>query len=159
MKRVVWLAGLLLLVSFLFPRGITLPTVPVPPTPVVPPAPVAPAEPVDEKLVELLSNADEQDKQRIVGVYTGLVTVLSRDKGQRINTTEKWAEVQANTLQMAIDTPGKYPGVDTAIEAVFAKQLGTDDVLPSTPETQAKLLAACKMIIASAQTAAPAVKK
>lgn len=158
MKRFVWLAGLLLLLSFVFPRGVQLPSVPVAPSPVVPPAPTVPTEPVDEKLVAILANADEQDKQRVVGVYTGLSTVLTRDRGQRINTTEKWAEVQANTLQLAVDTPGKYPGLDAAIEAVFAKLVGTDDVLPATPETQAKLLAACKMIIASAQVAAP-VKK
>jgi hypothetical protein len=157
MKRFVWLAGLLLLGSFMFPNGIKLPSVPTPPVVVVPPV-VVPVDPVDDKIVELLAGADAQDKARIVSVYTGLQTVLARDAGKLVNTTEKWATVQANTLKLAIDTPGKYPGLDAAIEAVFVRLVGTDDVISGTPETLAKLTSACKLIVSSAQAVAP-VKK
>ena len=138
-----WLAGGLLAVSLLFPNGPKL-SKPTPATPVV-------AHATDAKIVTLLANADAADKARINGIYTALVAVLKKDAGKRITTTEQWADLQANTLQLAIDTPGKYPGLDTAIEAVFMAKLGTDDVLSGTPETQAKLIDACETIASSAR--------
>jgi hypothetical protein len=139
-----WLAGALLVVSVVFPNGPTLPVKPAPVTPVV-------VHDTDAVIVTLLANADSADKARINGIYTALVAVLKKDAGKRITTTEQWADLQANTLQLAIDTPGKYPGLDTAIEAVFLAKLGTDDVLPGTPETQAKLIDACETIASSAR--------
>jgi hypothetical protein len=139
-----WLAGALLAVSVVFPNGPTLPVKPAPVTPAV-------VHATDAGIVTLLANADSADKARINGIYTALVAVLKKDAGKRITTTEQWADLQANTLQLAIDTPGKYPGLDTAIEAVFLATLGTDDVLPGTPETQAKLIDACETIASSAR--------
>lgn len=149
MNKLLWFAGALLAVSFLFPNGIDL-SRPVPePTPS--PAPVVPVVETDAKLVELLANADAADKQRIVDVYSALSTILTRDDGKRINNTEKWAELQGRTLDMAIDQVGKYPGLDVAIENVFLSVMGTDDVLPNNGETQMKLIRACKIIVASAE--------
>ena len=139
-----WLAGALLAVSIVFPNGPKLGQ---------PVAPVAPAEEhaTDAEIVKLLTNADSADKARINGIYTALAAVLKKDAGKRIATTEQWADLQANTLQLAIDQAGKYPGLDRAIEAVFLAKLGTDDVLPGTLETQAKLIDACETIAASAR--------
>jgi hypothetical protein len=139
------LAGLLLAVSLLFPNGpsVVRPAV-VPSTPAVPQA-------VDAEIVKLLSGASSADKARVHGIYTALAAVLKKDAGKRITTTEQWADLQANTLQLAVDTPGKYPGLDTAIEAVFLAKLGTDDVLPGTPDTQGKLIDACETIANSAR--------
>lgn len=147
MKNVVlFVAGSVLILSFLFPNGIAPPA----PTP-APPAPVTPVTPTDAEIVQILTPAARADRARIVGVYESLAKVLQRDGGRRVNTTEKWAEVQANTLQLAIDTPGKYPGLDVAIERVFKQTVGTDDVLPVNKETQEKLITACKIIAASAK--------
>lgn len=153
MKNLVWIAGLILVLSFVFPDGITLPQKPEPT-----PTPVVPVAPVDTALATILGPAAKQDKARVVSVYTGLKTVLQRDNGQRVNNTEKFAELQSNTLQLAIDTPGKYPGLDVAIDNVFKNAVAGDqkDIDPGvvqavTPELQARLVKACDTIIASAQ--------
>lgn len=146
MKKLVLVAGALLLFSLLFPNGVQLPK----PKPVVV-VPVAPEVTPDSTIVKLLKDATAEDKARIVSIYEGMAYVLRRDVGARLNTTEKWAEFQANTLQLAVEQVGKYPGLDDAIESVFARSIGTDDVVPSTPENQQKLLKACEIIIASAQ--------
>jgi hypothetical protein len=143
-KALLWLAAALLAVSIVFPNGPKLGK------PVAPVAPVTEHD-TDAAIVKLLATADSADKARINGIYTALVAVLKKDAGKRITTTEQWADLQANTLQLAIDTPGKYPGLDTAIEAVFLAKLGTDDVLSVTPDTQAKLIDACETIASSAR--------
>lgn len=146
-RTMVWLAGALLAVALLFPNGF-----PLVKKPVAPSVPVAPHA-TDAEIVKLLVTADAADKQRVFDVYTALSQVLARDLAKppaRITTTEQLADLQANTLQLAIDQAGKYPGLDKAIEAVFLAKLGTDDVLPGTPDTQAKLIDACDTIASSA---------
>jgi hypothetical protein len=76
--------------------------------------------------------------------------VITRDNGQLVNNTERLAVLQANTLKLAVDQVGKYPGLDKAIEAVFASAVGTDDVVTVTPEIATKLSAACAVIVNSA---------
>lgn len=144
MKILVWAAALLVGLSIVYPNGITLPQ----PAPVV--VPEAPVE-TDAAIVTLLKEATPEDKGRVVSIYEGMTFVLNRDKGQRINTTEKLAEWQANTLQLAVEQVGKYPGLDVAIDNVFKRVLGTDDVLPATAETQQKLINACEIIANSAK--------
>lgn len=143
MKKLVWVAGVLLLLSVVFPNGIKLPV----PTPVV----VEPVGETDAQIVALLKTASTDDKNRVVSIYSGLKFVLQRDKGQRVNTTEKWAELQANTLQLAVEQVGKYPGLDVAINDVFKRVVGTDDVLPANADTQTKLIKACDIIADSAR--------
>jgi hypothetical protein len=145
MKKLVWVAGLLLVLAFLFPNGLPIPAV----APAPPDAPVAPAGPTDAKLVEILTPAAAEDLSRIAGIYDAMKTILTRDKGELVNTTEKWSLWHTNTLTRAVDTPGKYPGLDEAIEAVFAQAVGTDDVLPANVETRAKLISACDIILNS----------
>lgn len=148
MKKLVWVAGLLLLVSLVFPNG--LPLKPVTVTPEV----VEPAGPTDATIVKLLTGAAPEDKARVVSVYSGLRHVLQRPKASELlTTTEKWALTQENTLQLAIDEPGKYTGLDEAIEQVFLRVVNTDDVLPVTPETLNKLVEACTVVVNSAATA------
>jgi len=143
-KTFLFIAAGVLCLSFLFPEGIVFP----PPAPV---APVTPAQPTDAEVVRLLRSAPAADRRRIAGVYDALALIITRDAGVRINTTEKWAEVHANTLQLAIDTPGKYPGLDVAIERVFKDSVGTDDVLPTNDATRQSLVKACEIIAASAK--------
>lgn len=147
MKKLVWVAGLLLVVALLYPNGFSLPVPGPKPEPV--PAPVL--VDTDAAIVATLADATAEDKQHIAGVYEGMLRVFNRDKGARVKTTERWADFQANTLQLAIETPGEYPGLDVAIENVFKTQLGTDDVLPTNTDTQQKIVKACQIIIASAR--------
>lgn len=141
---VVGLSGLLLAVSLVFPNGVSLPVPVVPPTPEV-------TGPTDPTIVKILQAADPADKARVDGVYSGLAYGIARDKGTLITTTEKWALLQSNTLDIAIETPGEYPGLDVAIEDVFVKALGTKEVLPGNPEVQQKLIDACTTIANSAR--------
>lgn len=146
MKKLVWVAGLLLVVALFYPNGISFPVPGAKPTPLVPASVEA-----DTAILAALKSATAEDKQHIAGVYAGMLRVFNRDKGARVKTTEQWADFQANTLQLAIETTGKYPGLDVAIENVFKTQLDTDDVLPATEETQQKIVKACQIIMASAQ--------
>jgi hypothetical protein len=144
MKKIVWVAGLLLLLSVVFPNGPQLPNSGV----------VQPSGPTDATIVKLLEKATAADKARIVGTYTGLIRVLNKDlqktTDRRISTTEKWEELQQNTLDIAVDEVGKYPGLDEAIEGVFTRTVGTDDVLPGNTETLQKLITACETVVNSA---------
>lgn len=145
MKKLVWVAGLILVLALLYPNGITLPK----PQPT--PAPIDVDVAVDEAVVKALASATPEDKAHVVGIYSAMAAVLRRDNGQRIKTTERWSDYQANMLQLAVTEPGKYLGLDVAIEGVFKSQLGTDDVVSNTPETQQKLIKACEIVAASAR--------
>jgi hypothetical protein len=142
-----WLAGALLAASIVFPNGLKLGK------PAAPVAPVA-EHATDAEIVRVLAEATAADKANVNGIYTALATILRRDIAKppmRITTTEKWADLQANTLQLAIEQVGKYPGLDKAIEAVFLAKVGTDDVVQGSPETHAKLIDACETIASSAR--------
>lgn len=154
MKKLTWLAGLLLVLSFVFPNG-----VPLPKPPVNPPAPApSPVEPVDGStnaaIVALLKDADPADKARVAGIYAAMRDVLKRDAGKLVTTTEQWSLWQANTLKAATDgtqLKGKYPGLDVAIEAVFESKLGKDKtVVPADPAVRSKIDEACAIVVASA---------
>lgn len=158
MKKLVWASGLLLVMSFVFPNGVPLPTIPVP-TPAPAPAPTPAPKPdlgvTDAKIVEILANASAADKAHIRGIYTGLISVVTRDAGKLMKTTEQWSALQARALQLAVnDLPikGKYSGLDAAIEAVFESKLGKDKEVAMTDEkTRGLIVEACKTVIASAQ--------
>lgn len=146
-KFAAWLAGLLLLWSIVFPDGLPI-------KPVTPVVPVSPTGETDGKIVELLAGSDAEDRARIRDVYLALKTILQRPSAPTlISTTEKWAELQARTLNLAIDEVGKYPTLDQAIEQVFLTTVGTDDVLPGNPETLKKLTEACDIVANSAAVA------
>ncbi len=145
MKNLVWVLGVLLALSFFFPDAGKLPA---PPSPAPAPTPAPPAE-TDAKIAGLLAAASPEDKARVASIYTGLRTVLSRDKGEFVNNTERFAVLQANTLKLAVEQVGRYPGLDVAIEAVFKTAIGTDDVAQITPEVTAALCKACDIIINS----------
>lgn len=149
MKKLVWLFGLLLALSFFVPANLSLP--------VPKPTPVAPDEPTttdtDAEIVKILANADAADKARIVDVYSSLAAVLKRDQteGPFIVTSEQFQKVQDATLKLAIDEPGKYEGLDVAIEKVFFNVFGTLDVVAVTPDINAKLLTAAEVVANSAR--------
>lgn len=151
MKKLVWAAGVVLAFAVLYPNGISLSTI-LPAKDDVVVSDVA----SNPEIVTLLSGADAADKARIVSVYRGLKAVLDKDNGGRVNTTEKFEELHGETLKLALDTPGKYPGLDIAIEAVFYGALHDADTDASvvnaiTPLVQNKLVKACEIVMASAR--------
>jgi len=158
MKKIaLWVSAAVFVVSLLFPNGLPIDLrfgPKVDDKPVVA-APVRVLGEVDPAIVSILASATPEDRGRIVSVYDGLRFVINRDAGARINTTEKWAELQANTLQLAITVVGKYPGLDNAIESVFAAKVGSDAVISLTPETVLQLTKACAVIADSALTLPP----
>lgn len=145
MKYLVWVFGGLLLLSFVFPKGVSLPAKPVSPAVV----PNSPAE-TDATIVKLLANATPEDRANVNGIYSGLKTVINRDGGELVSTTEKWALLQANTLKLAVEQVNKYPGLDVAIDNVFRQQVGTDDVSAVNAAMVEKLSKACEIIANSA---------
>lgn len=153
MKKLVWVAGVLLCFAIFYPNGVDVSAyLPLPAE--TDDAEVSATPNAD--IVKALANASVTDKARVVSVYNGLKEVLNRDNAARVNTTEKFEELHARTLQMAIETPGKYPGLDTAIEAVFYAAVHDKDtdasvVNPVTLLMQSKLVAACDVVIASAK--------
>lgn len=161
MKPIVWIAGLILLVAFVFPNGIPLPPPPKPtpvnPEPVTPPAPVVPT---DAEIVRILTPATPADKARIRSVYTGLKLVFANDTEKNIKTPEQWELLQSRTLDYALGgtgIKGKYAGLDVAIEALFDKKLGAElnrdpkEVVPTDDAVRAKIAEACDVLVASAQ--------
>jgi hypothetical protein len=110
-----------------------------------------PAADPDNALVTVLRNATAADRGRIVSIYSGMYRVMERDAGARVSNTEKLAELHANTLQLAVDQVGKYPGLDVAIDDVFKGALGTTDVVPVKGEVLNNVLKACAVVVASAQ--------
>jgi hypothetical protein len=143
MKKLVWVFGLLLVLSFFVPIGGG-----AKPTPEPAPVPAPPTE-TDARIVGALASAAPEDRARIASIYTGLRTVLARDNGEFVNNTERFAVLQANTLKLAVEQVGKYPGLDVAIEGVFKTAINTDDVVSLTPEVVAALCKACDIIINS----------
>jgi len=160
MKPVVWFAGLIVLIAFLFPNGIPV-NFPRPrppqPTPVVP-EPPAPVIETDTAVVDALKAATAVDRAHIAGTYLGAMDVLRRDNGRLIKTTEQWATYQARMLNLSVDgtsIKGKYTGLDVAIDNVFVRVLGTtpgaNDVLAVNADVLAKLVKACEIVANSAQ--------
>jgi len=110
-----------------------------------------PVEATDSAIKKVLRNATAADRARIVSIYSGMYRVLKRDAGERISNTEKLAEYHANTLQLAVEQVGKYPGLDVAIDDVFKGTLGSTDVLPVKGEVLDNVLKACAVVVSSAQ--------
>lgn len=152
MKKLVWVFGLLFAVSFAVPD--TFPTWPTP-------APVpAPADPdanlsagTDPTIVSLLAAATPEERARVVSVYTGFARVLKRDgeTDRIVVTTGKFADLQAKLLTLAIEQPGKYPGLDKAIDDVFLAFIGTRDEVSVTDNVRENLITACQKIANSAR--------
>lgn len=119
----------LLAVSFL-PKG-SLPA----PVPAPPQTPVAAA----------LADATSEDRKRVASFYVAMADVMERDDGV-VATVGQFREVHSRSLDLAFngtDLPGKYKGLDQAIDQQLVTAVGTADV-PLTPEKRAALVQALK---------------
>ena len=154
MKRAVWLAGILLAVSFAFPNGIVL-HLPQPTPVTVPDEEDTVVAAPDEALVAVLEKAPAADKARIRGIYAAMLDVVSRDTSADplIKTTEQFELYHKNTLRAAVDSTklkGKYKGLDAALENVFVGQLGAEkEVVKVDDAVREKIMEACRIVIAS----------
>ena len=103
-----------------------------------------PAVPVVQSPVALvLANATTADKQRVSAYYSVLADVLRRDPSAA-KTVGQFRELHARSLDLAFkgtSLPGKYPGLDAAIDNALKPAIGTADV-PLTAELSASLVQA-----------------
>ena len=112
------------------------------------PAPAKPASPV----AVTLANATPADRQRVSAFYSALADVLQRDPTSA-RTVGQFADLHARSLDRAFkgtDLPGKYPGLDKAINDATTAAVGAADV-PLTPEKSAALVQALKEVASAAR--------
>ena len=108
-------------------------------TPVV----VAPKNPV----TAALSPASRQDKARVAAFYSALADVVERDTSV-VPTVGDFRTLHSRSLDLAFkgtDLPGKYPGLDAAINDHLVAAVGTADV-PLPPAKRAALVQALKEV-------------
>lgn len=112
------------------------------------PQPVQKTGPV----AEALSSATAKDKQIISNLYAAIADVTKRDNGELIPTMSDWRRFHEDSLELSVgktNIVGKYPGLDTAIEAVFSKHLTLDNVATATVVDD--IVAACMEVSNSAR--------
>lgn len=109
-------------------------------SPVTPPAPTS-------KVAQCLKAASKEDKARVHAFYSALADVMERDSAV-IMTTGLFRTVHANSLDLAFkgtDLPGKYAGLDQAINDELVAAIGLENVA-LTPEKKSALVAALKEV-------------
>jgi len=115
------------------------------PSPVTPPAPKSP-------VTQALSPATSQDKARVAGFYAALADVVERDD-KTVSTVGVFRELHGRSLDLAFkgtDLPGKYPGLDVAINDLLVAAVGKDDV-PLPPAKRQSLVQALKDVANAAR--------
>lgn len=93
-----------------------------------------------------LTSASSTDRAAVASVYAALADLIERDGGSRIATTALWRAVYQDALRLAAggtDLPGKYPGLDQAIEETLAKYYTLDN-LPIDKTLADKIAAGCR---------------
>lgn len=105
--------------------------------------------PVDtpSKVAVSLKSATKDDKARVRAFYAAMADVVERDSSI-ITTVAKWRQANANALDLAFkgtDMPGKYPGLDAAIDQRLIDAIGKEDVAIS-PDKRRALVVALKEI-------------
>lgn len=111
-----------------------------------------PVEPAKTQVASVLAKATAADKARVNAFYTAVADVVERDQ-KVIATVGQFRKVHANSLDLAFkgtDLPGKYAGLDVAIEAELVQAVGKDDVA-LTPEKRAALIGALKKVAGDAR--------
>lgn len=113
-----------------------------------PVAPVVPASPV----ARCLQSASKQDRARVSAFYSALADVVERDASV-ITTTGLFRAIHSNSLDLAFkgtDLPGKYQGLDVAIDERLRSAVGLDNV-GLADDKRAALVAALKEIADAAR--------
>lgn len=109
---------------------------------------------VEKPVAVALRSASSDDRQMVAGIYDALADITERDAaGNLISTTEMWRKCHSTSLRLAAggtSLPGKYPGLDTAVEQTLARHLTLDNVA-ITPEIRSKIVAGCREVAADAR--------
>jgi hypothetical protein len=109
---------------------------------------VAPTNPV----TAALSPASRQDKARVAAFYSAMADVVERE-AETAPTVGLFRTLHSRSLDRAFkgtDLPGKYPGLDVAINDQLTKAVGTDDV-PLPPARRQVLVQALKDVANAAR--------
>ena len=112
------------------------------------PVVVAPTSPV----TAALSPATRQDKARVAAFYSAMADVVERETSLA-TTVGGFRELHARSLDRAFkgtDLPGKYPGLDLAIDQKLVAAVGKDDV-PLPPAKRQSLIQALKDVATDAR--------
>jgi hypothetical protein len=115
------------------------------PSQVTPPAPKNP-------VTAALSPASKQDKARVAAFYSAFADVMEREP-EVSKTVGSFRELHARSLDRAFkgtDLPGKYPGLDVAINDLLVAAVGKDDV-PLPPAKRQTLVQALKDVANAAR--------
>lgn len=118
------------------------------PAKVTTPLVVAPKSPV----TAALSPASRQDKARVAAFYSAMADVVEREQSLA-TTVGGFRELHARSLDRAFkgtDLPGKYPGLDLAIDEKLAAAVGKEDV-PLPPAKRQSLIQALKDVATDAR--------
>ena len=81
------------------------------------------------RVKEVLRTANKLDRARVRAFYSAMADVVGRDTSV-IKTVGVWRSVNANALDLAFkgtDLPGKYAGLDTAIDERLISAIGKED--------------------------------
>lgn len=104
------------------------------------------------KIATILQSASKTDRARVRAYYAAMADVIHRDT-KIVTTVGKWRQANADALDLAFkgtDLPGKYQGLDAAIDEVLVKAIGSDDVALS-PDRRAALVAALEEVADAAR--------
>jgi hypothetical protein len=108
------------------------------------PGPLPPVAP-PHAVTAALSPAGSQDKARVAAFYSALADVVERESSVA-QTVGGFRELHGRSLDRAFkgtDLPGKYPGLDVAINDLLVEAVGTADV-PLPPAKRQVLVQALK---------------
>ena len=108
----------------------------------------SPQRPADGPVAKALVSATSSDRARVRSVYGALADLIERDGGKLIATTAVWRAIYSDALRLAAggtDLVGKYPDLDTAIEAELAKHYPLDNV-PIDAAMAKRIAAGCRAV-------------
>lgn len=108
------------------------------------------SRPAEGPVADALRSASPADRARVASVYKALGDITARDAGQQITTLASWRAVHASALRLAAggtSLPGKYPGLDVAVDTVLREAVGALDDVALTKEIVGKLVSGCNAVV------------
>ena len=95
-----------------------------------------------------LKSASSSDRAKVASIYRALADITQRDAGRLIASTAVWRAIHSDALRLAVggtDLPGKYPGLDKAVEEVLSKHFSLDNKPLDKAQVDA-IVAGCKAV-------------
>lgn len=97
-----------------------------------------PVTPDQTQVQTILKSASKLDRARVAAFYAAMADVVERDD-KVISTVGMWRRVNSAGLDLAFkgtDLPGKYSGLDKAIDDMLVAAIGKEDVALSLDKRQ-----------------------